>query len=265
VSLEALTSRAAAYIKDYESRLSSVVAEERYDQLVQYYTSSLGGARVVGGSGLWTRHRKLVSDYLLVKVPGMDGWQPFRDVLEVDDQPVRDRENRLMDLFVHAAPQAIEQAGRIATESARYNIGEITRNINVPTLALVFMGDANRFRFDLALEGTRKFSGVEARGLVFKERQHPTLIRTAGENDLASSGLLWVDPDSGRVFETVLRTDDGNLASEITVTYRPDERMGVWVPARMKEMYKGVSQRIEGTATYAKFRRFKVETIETIK
>ena len=265
LTLDTLVARTAAYLAEYETKLSSVVAEERYDQVVQYYATTAGGTRISSGSGQWQRRRKLLSDYLLVKVSGMNGWQPFRDVMEVDGDPVRDRENRLMDLFVNAASLALDQAARIAEESARYNIGSVSRTINVPTLAIVFMSQANRYRFDLALESGRKIEGVETVGLAFKESQRPSLIRTRGENDLPASGMLWVDPETGRVIQTLITTDDGTLQSEITVTYRPDERLGLWVPARMKEVYKLAAERVEGTATYAKYRRFRVETIEAIK
>lgn len=263
-SLDTLLERAAAYLVEYEKTLSSVVAEERYEQIVQYYASNLGGGRITS-SNPWTSRRKLVSDYLLVKIPGVQGWQPFRDVFEVDGEPVGDRETRLLDLFINQASQAFDQAARIAQESARYNIGNVSRTINVPTLALVFLGPANRYRFDFKLESGRKIEGIETMGIGYRERQRPTLIRTNGDNDLEASGIMFIDPETGRVLQTVLRTDDGSLQSEISVTYRPDERLGIWVPARMKELYKGSSERVEGTATYAKFRRFKVETIEIIK
>jgi hypothetical protein len=263
--LDTLVSRTAAYLADYETKLSSVVAEERYEQVVQYYTTTPGGARVSMGSGNWQRRRKLVSDYLLVKVPGLTGWQPFRDVMEVDGEAVRDRQNRLMDLFIKPASLALDQAARIAEESARYNIGSVSRTINVPTLAIVFMGQTHRYRFDVSMESGRKIEGVETVALAFKERQRPSLIRTRGENDLPASGMLWVDPETGRVIQTLIATDDGSLQSEITVTYRPDERLGIWVPARMKEVYKLAAERVEGTATYSKYRRFRVETIEAIK
>ncbi len=262
--LDTLLERASAYLAEYEKTLSSVVAEERYEQIVQYYLSSAAGGRIASFN-TWTRRRKLVSDYLLVKVQGLTGWQPFRDVLEVDGDPVGDRDTRLSDLFINQAAQAFDQAARIAEESARYNIGGVSRTINVPTLALVFLSSASRYRFDFRIEGGRKIEGIETAGIGYRERQRPTLIRTTGDNDLEASGVLFIDPDTGRVIQTVLRTDDGSLQSEITVTFRPDGRLGIWVPARMKELYKGSSERIEGTATYAKFRRFKVETFEIIK
>jgi hypothetical protein len=260
--LETLLARTGAYLADYETRLSSVVAEERYEQVVQYYATSAAGAR---GASQWQRRRRLLSDYLLVKVPGLTGWQPYRDVAEVDGEQVRDRQNRLMDLFTRPAALALDQAARIAEESARYNIGSVSRTINVPTLALVFLSRANRHRLDLSPASGRTIAGVETAAFAYRERSHATFIRTHGDNDLPASGTFWVDASSGRIIQTAITTDDGSLRSEITVTYGPDDRLGIWVPARMREVYTLAAERVEGTATYSKYRRFRVETFEGIK
>jgi hypothetical protein len=79
LSLEQIVSRTAAYLVEYEQSLASVVAEERYDQLVQYYASTYGSARVttrpISGAAAPARF-----DFRRW-VPGMPGWRPFRDVL----------------------------------------------------------------------------------------------------------------------------------------------------------------------------------------
>ena len=100
-------------------------------------------------SGLATEHRELLSDFLLVKLPGRRLSIPFRDVLEVDGREVGDREARLTRLFLQPAPDALTRAREIAAESARYNIGNMARTINVPALALdVLRPSAQpRFRF----------------------------------------------------------------------------------------------------------------------
>lgn len=255
--------RAEAYLRDYEARLASVVAQERYDQVVQFGAAAPGSLRAGLAAGSWTRRRRLVSDYLLVRVPGRSGWQPFRDVREVDGHPVGDRDTRLLDLFTHPASQALDQAARIARESARFNIGSITRTINVPTLALTVLRES--FRFDFRLAGTRRLEGIRTVGLAFRERLHPTFIRTSGDNDLEAEGFLWIDPDTGLVVQTELRTDQGDVRSQIIVTYRPDERLGLWVPARMREVYTTPTERVEGTAVYANYRQFTVHTFEVIK
>jgi len=44
-----------------------------------------------------------------------------------------------------------------------------------------------------------------------------------------------------------------------TTTYAPDKRLGLWVPARMAEVYETQSGTITGEATYTNFRRFETE------
>ena len=53
------------------------------------------------------------SDLLLVRVPGRDGWLPFRDVYEVDGRAVRDRSERLKKLFIEAPETAVNAATQI--------------------------------------------------------------------------------------------------------------------------------------------------------
>jgi hypothetical protein len=68
LTLNALLDRASAYELDFIDRLSSLVAEEHYQQKMA------------------DRQRVLKSDFLLVKFPGATLWQPFRQVLEVNTQ-----------------------------------------------------------------------------------------------------------------------------------------------------------------------------------
>ncbi len=262
-SPDAVLARATAYLREYEEQLASVVAEEHYEQLVHFPAGAPGLSRGGPAGGTWSRRRRLISDYLLVQVPGRRGWQPFRDVREVDGLPVGDRDTRLLDLFTHPASQAFDQAARIARESARFNIGSVTRTINVPTLALFVVQE--RFRFEFRLAGARRVEGVRTVELTFRERARPTFIRTSGDNDLEAQGTLWIDPATGRIVQTELRTDQGDLRSAITVTYRRDARLGLWVPVRMREVYTTATERVEGTATYRNYRQFTVETFEVIK
>lgn len=260
-----LVARAAAYVADYGEKLSSIVAEERYDQWIR-----VGGWVVrQPNAGLrpdvYERRRRLVSDYLLVKVPGLEGWTPFRDVLEVDGKPVGDREQRLLDLFVKSPAHAIAQAARIAEEGTRFNLGNISRTINMPTLALLVLTDRHRGRFEFEVAGERRIEGVQTRALHYAEVSGPTMIHTSGDNDLAAAGTFWIEPDTGTVLQSVLRTDDGTLQSEITVTYRLEPKLELWVPGKMEERYRSLEEQIDGEATYRNFRRFKVETFEQIK
>ena len=253
--LDAVVARAAAYVDRYQRDFAMVVSEERYDQEARYPAAPMSRIRDV------TTRTTLRSDFLLVS-NAAGGWLPFRDVFEQDGMPVRDREERLLKLFLTDAGSAVSQAGRIVEESARYNLGSLNRNINLPTLALVFLTDAQRHRFafsDGGLDG-------RTRVVQFQEMGRPTYVSTTGGRDLPISGRYWVDEASGRVERSELVAVDAVLDAKITVTYRADESAGLWVPAKMEELYKQQTDRseIRGVASYSRFRRFQVKTTEDI-
>lgn len=266
VGPDALVARAVAYVTDYETRLSSVVAEERYDQRLRVLTGPAPG--VVGGlpgTASAERRRSLLSDYLLVWVPSLNAWIPFRDVIEVNGKQVRDRDERLTRLFLERPADAMDQASRIAEESARFNLGSVQRTVNVPTLALLFLADRHRHRLTFRLDGEETVEGVRTSRLAYAETGSPTLIKGVDGVDMVAEGTFWVEPETGRIAQTRLHIRGVTLESEILVTYRRDERMGLWVPGRMRESYQSGTERFEATATYRNFRRFRVETGQTIK
>src|SRR5215217_3554654 len=132
--LDVVLSRMFAYVERFQREFGSMVAEERYEQTI----------RQPAGLSRGEPRRDLRSDFLLVNVPGQ-GWLPFRDVYEADGRQLRDRQDRLTALFLSGTTTgAVEQAQRIMNESARYNLGGGTRNINVPTLALMYLGPDTR-------------------------------------------------------------------------------------------------------------------------
>jgi hypothetical protein len=251
----AVIARAAAYVDGYQRDFAMVVSEERYQQEARY--PSPAGSR---GADLIER-TVLRSDFLLVR-DDVAGWVPFRDVFERDGVTVRDREERLSRLFLDDSASAVEQARRIADESARYNVGNLNRNINLPTLALLFLTAAHRPRFRFTDDGR---DGAE-RIVQFVEIGRPTYVATTNGRDLPVSGRFWIDDASGRVERTELSAVDKVLTARITVTYRRDDTVGLWVPQRMEELYKQMSDRseIRGTATYSRFRRFQIRTTEDV-
>ena len=86
----------------------------------------------------------------MVRLPGAAGWVSFRDVMTVDKRAVGDRQERLLQLLQSPASNALAQARRIAQESARFNLGRITRTMNVPDMALEYLHPrhAARIRFE---------------------------------------------------------------------------------------------------------------------
>jgi hypothetical protein len=260
VSLEELLARAGAYVESFQRNFGSVVAEERYEQTIRRAPGANSTSVQRGGSG--PTETVLVSDFLLVQVPG-EGWLPFRDVFERDGKQVRDREERLAKLFLGGSRNAIGQARAIMNEGARYNIGNIERNINTPTLPLPFLTLLKgRFTFKLV----KREDDDPGEVIEFKETGRPTFITTAGNRDLPVNGRFWVDARDGTVLRTELHAVDTSVEAHITVNYELDAGTGLRVPARMDERYRRGRDpnEVRGVATYSRFRRFQVSTSEEI-
>jgi hypothetical protein len=262
--LKTVLARAAAYVEEFREKLSGIVAEETYVQ------QEIPGER-----------RELRSDVLLVRSEAFPHWLQFRDTFEVDGHPVRDRAERLTHLFLEPAT-ALERAKRIAIESSRYNVGVLQRTINVPLMPLVFLerGVQPRLRFSRAGDSERPAVPEAQAGqfrvatevwvIRFEERDRPTIVRDAVNlRDVPSQGRFWIEPSSGRVLMSEMRSNHPSVRADIAVNYQSEPLLGVLVPIAMHERYENtlagqrlaLSQywrRIEATATYSKFRQFQV-------
>ena len=275
-SLSPLLARVGEYVEAYERRFSLLVADEHYVQSVEDLSSVVNptaaafgrdgsGSAFPKGEGKRQR-RTLRSDYLLVALPD-GGWIPFRDVYEVDGSPVRDRSDRLAKLFLNdaglARPDAngFEQARSLMAESTRHNIGDVLRNINLPTLALLFAAAENQPRFTYRVDPAEGGTPV----LLFTEQARPTLIRTTNGRDLPVRGRMWIDSD-GAVSQTEMIATDAQVSATITTTYERSEALAMRVPVRMTEVYevRGRATAVSGVATYSLFRRFQVNTTEKV-
>lgn len=259
ITLEEVLGHAEAYVIRFEETFSTLVAEERYTQ--QFTVLGVTGP----GRRPDMQQRVLKSDFLLVRSERSDTWIPFRDVFEADGRVLREREDRLTKLFLEAPDDAFEQAQRISNESTRYNIGPITRTVNVPTLPLKFLTPANARRSMFQKTGEMRVEGVPVWEIRLAEMTIPTLIRTSNEMSLPAEGTYWIEPSTGAVLKAQLRLRTQELRSEITVTYHTFENLDVRVPGELKEKYQGPGFELEGTATYGRLRRFRVTTEEVLQ
>ena len=284
--LATVLERAGAYVTELQHQLSGIVAEERYTQEITAF-SKRGGCRSASTyqSALNCRGQLVVpiradlrSDLLLVKPTGANEWVQFRDVFEADGKQVRDRSDRLTRLFLNQSPSARVQVGRILEESARFNIGEITRNVNVPVFALQFLLPANqgRFRFSRTRDRvpetfasrdapTAAFrTSTEVWVVEYRETQTSTMIRTSERTDLPSRGRFWIEPSTGRVLMSELIARDRTVTAIIDVSYQSEPLVGFLVPIEMRERYESRNgERIKGDARYGQFRQFQVNVDET--
>ena len=257
--LDDVLDKAGDYVTAYERTFVGVVAEETYRQDVRAAagTDARGFAAEARG-----QRRDLKSDMLLVRAPAGDRWMQFRDVFEVDGKPVRDRAERLSKLFLQPSASMQRQVDDIAAASARYNIGDVNRNINLPVFALTVLEPHNRAWF--SFKGARKSAAVFE--LEFHEERSGTLIRTAGNQAMPSRGHFTIDLATGRVLSSELIAESGSLHARIEVTYALEPAMELFVPREMKEKYMlSDGSRVEGKATYARFRRYQVTVAESVK
>ena len=255
---------AMRYVMAYEQKFALLVAEETYVQELQRPPNpgdnlsqrNPGGGMRAGG----TMERRIIrSDFLLVQLGGDgEGWMPFRDAFEVKGAKVRNRDDRLLKLFQGNDKERFEKAAKFSDDTAKLNLGNVARTINIPTLAMMFLHPRVNERFEFTDDGEETIDGRVLRRAAYREAARPTLIKTTRGRDLALTGRLWIDPFSGTVVKTELNAADPAVRCAITVTFKRDDALDFWVPSQMDEYYKAALglDEIVATATYSNLRRF---------
>ena len=253
--------RAADYATEYHAQLSSMVAEEWYVQRTG--TEPPSPPSLIPRPRVEKRQRTLKSDFAIVHDTAAGGlWFGVREVFEIDGEPVAGERGRLLRVLTDGSLSVAARVRALADQQAKHNLGDLYRTINVPTLALGFLLPDRQPRFRYKRSGSTDVRGTPVWIVAFQERDRPTLIRTPEYRDMPSSGTFWIDPRTGALLRSELRTGtrkDG-LSSIILVGYRHQERFDMLLPDDMNELYVTTSERIEGHATYSNFRRFEVET-----
>lgn len=253
--LSAVLATAGAQMARYAHDIDGVVIAEDYVQQVQV-------------QGLAAEH--LQSDLVLLADPVVS-WIEFRDTTEVDGKPVEGRDARVLDLFSHPSPSALEQARRIVKEGARFNLAtsnvRLNRTINLPLTALRFLLPVNQARSTFKLGGVEDVDGQQTTVVTFTESTKPRLIATPDER--AAGGRFWLDPVSGAVHRTECQLESSSNSVIVTAKIRVDyvhvPARALWLPSLMTESYRLVSAiarstigDIQGRATYSDYRKFDV-------
>ena len=187
-TLEQVMERVAQYVASYGEKAAVVVASEKYSQSLLVDGADMG------------RPRELKAEFAIVRVAG-GAWTGYRDVIEFEGKTVQDRKDRLVSLLTNTDGDASELV-RIANESARFNVGPISRNFNVPTAAMFFFLPSEHARFTFTRKGPKKVDGIDTWEIGFRETKRPTLVRTRAGQDVPIEGTLHVKPDDGTVVRT---------------------------------------------------------------
>ncbi len=257
LDLKALLRRAGEYAAEYHERFTALVAEEHYVQ-----RTGPDPRRPMTGRLLVEKERTLRSEYVLVRdFAGAGSWIGVRDVMEVDGQPVPER-GQLHSLLDDTSRPLAARIRALSDLEAKYNIGDVYRTINVPTLPLEFLLPDRQPRFRFKSAGPATLGGTPAIRVTFEERERPTIIQTPGGRSAPSRGTFWLDPETGAVLRSELRVSPTfgiPVDAMIVVGYKHNDRLDMLLPDDMNEMYFTRGDRIEGHATYTNYRRFETE------
>lgn len=251
---DAVLQRAASYVTRFTKVFSAVFWHERYEQehrVRRRFNASGTSFTVTAG------RRRLESDLLLVWLPADASWIAVRDVIAVDGVARPKGDRRLQALFQQPAV-SVDDLRQLATENGRFNIGQIVRTFNEPTLALLFLDEHYVRRFTFARAGEERVGGQRAVMYRFAERGTPTVIQEQ-DRDVPARGTLWIEPSTGQVLQTSLQLSDpkGLLKGDMTVRYGRNAKLDVLVPLEMRETYTSSSgEQVIATAVYTDFRRF---------
>lgn len=263
-------SSAMRYVMNYEQQFALLISDEHYVQELQrppnpgdnLSRSNPGGGMRAGGA---MNIQTIKSDFILVQL-GMDGegWMAFRDAYEVKGKKLRNREDRLLKVFVSNDKNAFEKAAQFNEASTRHNLGNVARTINIPTLGMMLLHPRVNERFEFTDGGEENIAGRIVRKALYREVARPTLIKTTRGRDLALTGSIWIDPFNGAVVKTEMSAADPAVRCQVAVTFRRDEALDMWVPEKMEEFYKAnlAIDDILATATYSNVRRYRRSDLE---
>lgn len=246
-----LLGRVQAFAEQYQRNAPSLVVEEHYVQNVTYARGT-------------PRHREMTSELVMVRLHGSAGWVTLRDVLVVDKRRIRDREERLLKLLQSPQADAFARASELARESARFNLGRVSRTINVPDVAITYLlpQHTSRMRFDAPRKAA--IGQADVAMFRFSEVRGPSMVRNLAGADLYAQGRVWADPASGEIVRTELILRDRQSNGTNTVDFRVDPRLKIRVPVKMTERYVSRDESIDAVATYTNFRSFAVATTEKL-
>ncbi len=244
-ALELLLDRMGAYLEDYETHLSSVVADERLRQTVY------------SGGSLRNYSRTLESEVAFIRLPGGAEWLGFRDVRKVDSKAVGDSGPSISAVLT-ASGSDLTRARAIAQTSAKHNLG-LPRTVNVPTAPLDIVHPMHRGAHEYRLVGHETVRGARTAVISFLESTRPTLLREPGGRDLVSSGRVWIEPETGRLWRVEwIYQGAGSRPPppRLRVDFAPHAELGFMVPMSMTEVFSVSYGSGNGRATYTNFRRF---------
>lgn len=280
-ALADLLVHAGKYVRGFQHDFATVLSDETYVQRERY------SLRIAGKEKVTSAERTMRSEMLFLWMPAEREWLAVRNVLAVDRQPIADSRARLEQWLTSAEPGAMGRLRNLRDESARFNIGRLTRNLSDPTLALKIVDPAHQPRFAFMLLGGESIDGISVLKVAFVERGHAPAMISVDGHGVTSRGAVWMT-QSGIIMRTRLELTDPQTLIDVSMSvfYGRDPKLVGWLPIRMDEEYSqhlddpsaaqlltqatgggtvngrtfvvmdGFSETIACSATYSNYRRF---------
>ena len=211
-----LIDRGSRYVQSYEVSFFVLAMDEEYVQWLERPTNP--------GSNLSRTN------------PGGGMVAPHHDSRQMTGR--LSYEDRLVRLFKSGNPDAFDLATQIHETAKKNDIGNVKRTINIPMLGMMLLHPQVRERFTFKHEGDESLQGRYVERVAYRETMRPTLIKTTRGKDLALTGRMWIEPTTGVVVKTEMIAADPIVRAQVTVTFRRDQELAVWVPEKMEEYYK---------------------------
>jgi len=260
VSEKALTSAAVKYVAEYEKQFAFLIADEEYTQTV------------FDADGRKSQSRVLKAELFLTYLPADGEWMAVRDVLEVDGEPVKNREDLRALLAKREELRLVKQ---LTWRNSRYNLGRVERNFNEPTLPLLLLDRKRIPRVKFDRKRLEKEEDITLATLGFEEKEPPTLVATPSEGAVRAKGEFVLDAATGTVRRTVFQLTRPGIDARLVTSYTKDNKLNLWLPSVFTERYESSSQAgggmrlagsaarasrevIECVAKYTNYRRFEV-------
>jgi hypothetical protein len=250
--------RATQYVWEYEAELGNLIGGEEYVQSAAWLDLSGRGSHPMVAK---RSQRRISSDFLLIQV-GSE-WTALRKANRVDGVKVKDTQPAFEDAFDNSPETNTRRLDAMKAESTRYNIGDIIREINLPTFALKVLRESEVSRFAFELAGSSKIGGIQTWAIRFREQTSPTLVIGGKGEFLYSTGTLWIEPDTGRVLRTEFNVQNqfkpSWVRARILVKYALAKNVKVLLPSLMNEHYESEFNTVDSQAFYSNFRPFEVD------
>lgn len=243
-TLDLALARAATFATAFHHDCGRLIADESY---VQVYSRSPSSPWMI---------QSLRSDFAMIADENLAGWHAFRDVVEVNGEPVEGHAGGRLARVLSAGPGSLAEAERIASESTRHLLFGSSGVRNAPPVALLVLLPAQQPRFTFARRGDRRVGEISAWVVRFEEIRGPGFFKDTTGRDLPITGEFWIDPHTGIVLRSQLvieggapsrlagRTTGNDLAANpgnprisVEVFYKPDPALAMTVPVEMRETF----------------------------